>query len=487
MRLLRRPRPDDVVQFLAKPRADSLAFVDAWFLELCTSLVVRLRGSFIGVVQVLQDMISAQVPAGFRQELFCLWLWWRTCEILGQEHMQSLADIPFIFSHNVRDSIRTWLDQVCVLLEANHLHRWTRSHLCSLCSHLRTVGLDGKVAVSAPLCAHTPGGLEEVSSVGVQILHGCRRQPLRGQRFCSQHLPELPSPAASDLHRFCPAEHPLQRLPCDRAWHHQCDRCRSAILPEVERMTCLNCDYDLCLTCANSGSQPASASIEPALFVPPLQRIVDVLSSDEEVDNPCQIRKEPLPGRLRRHGGIVTAMLACGRICGVRLLSRCESPTQILALLGSVASKRQLDYIVYDNACHLARFIRKKARRRGTQVLRSLAAAKFVIDRFHLRNHRSCCDPGSRYFLEEVRLDAHPELKDLNSSWSESWNAWIDVLTPQCRAMDSSSLPVFLWLVADLWNTRVLSEPPDMTTQHVPGPHASLLRRRRSRPTGSMD
>ena len=136
MRLMRLPQHDDVVQTI--PR----------FFGLCGCLLLDHRTS-----------LDLQLVPLFR-----------TRGVLGQEHMPSLADVAFTLPRNSRESIRTWLDQVWVFLQANDLDRWTRSHLCSLCAFLRAVAVDGKVAVSAPLCAHAFEGLEDVSFVGVQIV-----------------------------------------------------------------------------------------------------------------------------------------------------------------------------------------------------------------------------------------------------------------------------------------------------------------------------
>ena len=129
--------------------------------------------------------------------------------------------------------------------------------------------------------------------------------------------------------------------------------------------------------------------------------------------------------------------------------------------------------------------MRNRARRSGRLALGDLASAKFVIDRFHRANHTACLDEGSRHYLAEVKIEEHPVLAGLNTAWSESWNAWLDVLTPQIRSMDSSALGVYLWLVADLWNTQVVSAHPETPPVHSPGPLVGRLKRSRGPPDQS--
>ena len=118
-------------------------------------------------------------------------------------------------------------------------------------------------------------------------------------------------------------------------------------------------------------------------------------------------------------------------------------------LLADLRAVRSFNYIIYDDACHLARFVRNRARKSPRSVLCQLAEATYVIDRFHRCNHTACLQETSRHYLPEVKIERHAVLADLNTSWSESWNAWLDVLTPQMRSIDAAALAAYLWLVAD--------------------------------------
>ena len=480
----------DFVQSLAQPRSDSVAFVDVAILRLCTSLVLRLRASFIGIVQVLQDTVAEELPLTFRQELFSLWLWWQSCSVLPVADMR---DVPFAFSHNQRHGVRAWLAQLAPRLQRTHLETWGRGHGCTVCRTCSSVGIDGKISISAAVCGCATGHAVRFEEVGVTVERGCENPPARGARFCGEHA-DLGRDAGRVAPLLCLADHALVFVAVDAAWHHACDSCCVDLPSGTSLWRCDICDFDLCVACAAppSLSQPPPVSgtasrVGPpvAPTTPPSSDVVVVPDDDSpqaEMDNPCGLTKGEMPGRLRRQGGLLTAMLACGRVVNLHLHMGAESPTQVLALLGEIRRVRCFDYIIYDNACHLARFVRKRASRPPVRsLLAQLAAGTYVLDRFHRGNHTACVDPSSRYYLPEVQVERHPRLAALNSSWSESWNAWLDVLAPQIRAMDAQSLHVYLWLLADLWNRRVLRPSSSVPAVHTPGPVARhLLRRRRA-------
>ena len=298
--------------------------------------------------------------------------------------------------------------------------------------------------------------------------------------FCRLHAGA--GPDFNDL--LCPAEHALVLLPDSGQRHHFCDVCAATVPPDSALWRCEACDFDVCADCARCNTDQGPPAVHPADLRsgPPSAEAED---EDDPDANPCGIVKR-LPGtRLRRQGGVLTAMLACGRVAHVQLLAGAESPTQVTILLAQLRAVRPFSYVIYDDACHLARFVRNRARRSGRLALGDLASAKFVIDRFHRTNHTACLDEGSRHYLAEVKIEERPVLAGLNTAWSESWNAWLDVLTPQIRPMDSSALGVYLWLVADLWNTQVVSAHPETPPVHSPGPLVGRLKRSRGPPDQS--
>ena len=164
-------------------------------------------------------------------------------------------------------------------------------------------------------------------------------------------------------------------------------------------------------------------------------------------------------------------MLACGTVCHLSACAGAESCTQICGLLGDIRSRRDVQFIVYDNACMLARFVRNRAARRrgrGSSSLQQLASeCSYVLDRFHARNHRACLNPQHVLYLPEVDIARHPALAALNTSQNEQWNNWLGHFSHTLRHMHFRTMELYLLLVADLWNTFVVPcrSPGDATPQ----------------------
>ncbi|OLP83794.1 hypothetical protein AK812_SmicGene35413 [Symbiodinium microadriaticum] len=207
---------------------------------------------------------------------------------------------------------------------------------------------------------------------------------------------------------------------------------------------------------------------------------------------------KPLPTLgARRTGGVLTFVLACGTVCHVSACAGGESCTQICGLLGDIRSRRDVQFVVYDNACMLARFVRNRAARRrgrGSSTLQQLASeCNYVLDRFHARNHRACLNPQHALYLPEVDIARHPTLAALNTSQNEQWNNWLGHFSHTLRHMHFRTMELYLLLVADLWNTFVV--PCRSTGDATPQPSAceerptssSLLKRRREQPARRVE
>jgi hypothetical protein len=70
------------------------------------------------------------------------------------------------------------------------------------------------------------------------------------------------------------------------------------------------------------------------------------------------------------------------------------------------------EYIIYDDACHFVRYVRKPDRLKDlsihSDIPQQIAKAKFYVDKFHHRNHKLTdkycqenCNPANVPFLGE--------------------------------------------------------------------------------------
>ena len=450
------------------PKTTTFSFVATSLLRHCTSLVVRLRAAFFGICQFLGDVEGHPTFPQLRGQLEFGWVYWRVCTLLWPDTVlrNELVALQFQLAPRPRGPADECLQMLARLLRRRHLHVYARLHTCSVCVQIPSVAVDGKVSFAAALCSYMDESVIQHPLVDQAVPCGCLAFPALGRRACARHAGAStlapadgdPRPAAAPTR--CPAEHALQRLLRDDVWHHACDHCALALVSGVSFWTCGDCNYDLCDACYRQ-SRPevqvppiAIAGGPPAAGPYVLPPTVD---SEDEDDNPCGIVKKLATTYYRRQGGVVTAMLACGRVVNIRPLFGKEGCRQVTCLLGEVYAHRgSIRYIIYDNACKLGRFIRKRAARTGT--MQQLAQCRFVLDRWHRSNHTACLTPEHRLYMPEVDIDSHPPLAHLNSSWNGSWNAWLDRFVPPARSMSAAMLEVYALLLVDLWNTHVVPQ-----------------------------
>lgn len=190
----------------------------------------------------------------------------------------------------------------------------------------------------------------------------------------------------------------------------------------------------------------------------------------------CGLAKPaPKPGLARATGGVTSCTLSCGVVCNIAIRAGHESATQIYGLLGEVLAHRSLEYVVYDNACMLHRFVQNVSRKlRSTVGYQMANQCYFVLDRFHRQNHVSCLSPSHRLYLPSVDIDRHAALRNLNTSQNEQWNAWLDKFAHVVRSMRFEALDLYLLLISELWNSHVIvhrhsSAPPPVHSPRRPG------------------
>ena len=323
------------------------------------------------------------------------------------------------------------LRQLRVLLQKWFLHEYARVHTCEQCHSLRTVGVDNEVGLAARVCAYASGGDVSYTAARVLVSHGCTALPRPRSVFCAMHVAQH---AAEPLQRtaLCPADHPLQQsaVPVG-ALQYSCDVCTSVLPPQSSVWSCsTGCEFDVCPRCIAALPPAASSVPSSAMQSSPAA----ALAEDEKEFDGCGLAKPPPAPGSRRSGGVLTLVLACGTVCHVSACAGFESATQIYGMLGDVRSVRELDYVVYDNACVLRRFVANKVARVPSTAGRDLATMAYVLDRFHEKGYKACLNPRHRLYEFLVRMGAHPRLQTLNSSQTSSGTAGPTIFSLWCGA-----------------------------------------------------
>ena len=134
-------------------------------------------------------------------------------------------------------------------------------------------------------------------------------------------------------------------------------RClRAVLLPQSSVWSYAGCEFDVCPRCIAAIPPAASSVPSSAMQSSPAA----ALAEDEKEFDGCGLATPPPAPGSRRSGGVLTLVLACGTVCHVSACAGFESAIQIYGMLGDVRSGRELDYVVYDNACMLRRFVANK-------------------------------------------------------------------------------------------------------------------------------
>ena len=500
------------VSLVARRHSDVLAFVHRDVLEFYTLAVVHLRAGFDNLMSVWASFFKQGKLEHSKGTTLHAWLYWRAATRLWPLHEAEMKHIPFYSARHTQEArAEAMLTQ---LMKRWFLEEYSRRHTCDVCSRLRSCGVDNKESLRVRTCASCFGGSRVFSETNVRIQYGCTNPPALRCYTCLAHkTPASAENAGAAAEATCLNEHVLIPAKVEPdGWCITCDACGLKINIGASFLHCPSgCDYDLCSSCATTqfstgrptltsmgtGTDSAPSISQSTTTQKPAQahlsakrqtrsaktkgsaRAAD--ASEPAEGNPCGISKDGKKrGSTQRNNGVLTCILACGIIANIAICAGSESATQIFAMLGEVRARRVLQYVIYDNACMLAHFVRNQARRRNPPSITSLlACAIFVIDNFHRKNHTACLDPTSRAYMPEVDIQKHDALKALNSSQSEQWNSWLSQFATNVKHMRFGTLDLYLLLVADLWNSVLLPQSRHLAYSPSLAQARSRLKRRR--------
>ena len=183
----------DFFQILPILRSESFAVLHHDVLELCSSLVLRLHGSFAGIVHVLQDILDRTLPADFRQKLFASWPFGKSLRCLaGHNMLADVHDTTMYFDDRIRSRCASPFS-LSSLLRSRHLELDVRRHVCDVCGASKVIGIDAKTGFTTSVCSHATGDTAPFPLVGVQLQRGCCALPsLRKSVSVPTTCPPLP-------------------------------------------------------------------------------------------------------------------------------------------------------------------------------------------------------------------------------------------------------------------------------------------------------
>lgn len=473
------------VRFLSlAPKAASVVAMDDAMYRFITASLVHVRSSFSGFSAVLEMFHGFPHVEHLHHRLLHGWIVYQAIQFLQDTHWESLREIRFSFG---RHQPGHWacLSSLLAPMQELFLRRYAQEHRCVACIAMPALAIDGKVNRAVPVCHVRAGTPVHMLRGDVVLDFGCLRGRQFGSLACSLHH----TPAAvATTSVLCLEGHRLHRCDRPRFIGRSCDLCAEAFSSGVVWRCGVGCEWRICHACAttppaaNTACDPVPGTHLPhapdASLPSTIVHVSGEAASMEEEGNPCGVEKQP-PSNTgpRFYGGMIAASVACGRVAMIQAIAGHESLTQVFGVLAAVGSRRSLEFVVYDNACALARFVRRLARRSPSGVRTQCAGLTFCIDRFHAQNHTACRNPRHRLFMPEVDIGQYPVLQEFNSSVSEQFNSWLELFLPLMRPMRPETFDCFVLLLAILWNEVII--PSRVTCPAAGFPRQELLKRRR--------
>ncbi|CAK9089942.1 Uncharacterized protein (Fragment), partial [Durusdinium trenchii] len=417
------PEDVDFLQIVACPRKNGKAFIEVRALWLMRAALLRVRAPFSGFVEMLADLHA--LPADRKHD--CLrfeqhWLLLEALTLLWHRAPHVLRSVawPLDGQHQTQ----AWqgiLERILPLLSGLVRDIHFREHVCHLCA-VPAVTLDAKYGMTCSLCNHREGRVVEYPAINCSVMFGCQRGPAPGHlRYCRMHAADGALAAAAD-------QHILRHRDVDGVRSYKVVGSSEWCLGSALSTAAIQA-YEQRLAeqhdrrkrrrrvAASSAHLPAEPEVPgDAAFH---DAVEPELRSQADDVNPCGIDKVVLLPR-RSYGGLLVATLPCGRVCSAVPLAHAESLTQVYALLSSLTpedgdARPPLQYVIYDNACALARFARHPLRKERTPTAAALAALTYVLDGFHAQNHTSCLDESHPLYTPEVQRAQHAALQGLNT------------------------------------------------------------------------
>ena len=160
------------------------------------------------------------------------------------------------------------------------------------------------------------------------------------------------------------------------------------------------------------------------------------------IKNTCGTRKSRDKRVKAASLGLLIGAYPCGTVPLFDELFNSEGIAQVhgilMEYLATVSDKEKLEFVIYDDACHLAKYSMNEKVADRNKTTKFFSERKFVIDKFHFRNHvdpwcHQNCDPN------EV-----PELDGMNTEICEQMFRSINQ-KKNCKGMNEAHFFLF-WL-----------------------------------------
>ena len=149
--------------------------------------------------------------------------------------------------------------------------------------------------------------------------------------------------------------------------------------------------------------------------------------------------------------GVVCAIWSNQITLGVCEIFGSESKSQmckfLLDLLEQLPEEKWPEFIAYDDACHLFKYI-KRREDKCPQFKRLLEKITLCCDRLHFRNH---VDPWCKQHMDP---NSHPKLDGINTMVCEQKFKWLAQFKNIVRPMNQAHFKFYILIMLELNNQR---------------------------------
>ncbi|KXJ06830.1 uncharacterized protein LOC114576501 [Exaiptasia diaphana] len=154
-----------------------------------------------------------------------------------------------------------------------------------------------------------------------------------------------------------------------------------------------------------------------------------------------------------RTAGILCGLRPCGVFVTVAELYGCESNSQVYAILHEALRKnaesfKMLEYLVYDDACHLRKYAQNPIRSELTEQTKTLRDIEIVVDKMHMRGH---VDPWCKKHCDSRKIE---ELAEVDTEVCEQSFSWLSLYKKMTRKMNQEHFMFLVLYLLHLHNVK---------------------------------
>ena len=384
---------------------------------------------------------------------------WFYFHILKFHHNnQGLAKFNAPFVQNLDNAIK----DIKPLLFKTFVKKWTGPEHFKNCTHpncSKILNVDGLWKVNRLKCLNQEDHIATNELKPIQI--GCRFTPNRGSYFCDLHKTldptlsfyinneQVPIRISSIVaHNF--GKHIPNIIKVHDSFCIDENDESEKVLYLIELDSKISSNFEkFCWVTENLISSELMQKFEADLI-----KRHNLEFYDEIKCNTNKHFKTPYVKKSKTKGLLISSY-NCSIINGYREIFGSESISQVVIYYLDLISNCDTElpeYFIYDDACHVKRFVEKRNFSKISSRASILFHKKHYIDKLHFLNHKDAwceknCNPN--------KVD---DLKNINTVVQEQINYWAGGYKHMLKHMNYYRFNFFLYIIFDVFNTNKLEK-----------------------------